>query len=359
MDLARLRSVTMAMPSARRGVWLGLTAAVLFGASTPFAKRLLEDAPPQLLAGLLYLGAFLALATVVVSRQPSPEARVRRSDLTRLTGLIAAGGIVAPVLLLIGLERLSGTTASLLLNLEGPFTLLLGLAVFGEHLSRRPAMGAVAVFGGAALLAGGEQAGNGDLIGAACIVAACALWALDNNLTRSLTTRDPVVIVTIKAGASALVNLTLAGARGVPRPSTGVIVGALLLGALSYGLSIVLDAYALRALGAAREAAIFAAAPFAGAALAVPVLSEAIGRREVLAAAVMALGVGLLLTERHDHRHAHEQFEHDHLHLHDEHHRHDHQSGVDESQPHSHPHRHETVTHAHPHVSDLHHRHRH
>ena len=347
------------MSSARRGATLGLLAALLFGASTPFAKRLLDDASPQLLAGLLYLGAFVALVAIAPLRRHAPEARLRRADFPRLTGLTLAGGVLAPVLMLVGLDRISGTSASLLLNLEGPLTLLLGVIVFREHLSRRPALGALAIFAGAAALTVDPTGGNNDVLGALFIAGACALWAVDNNLTQSLTTRDPFAIVRVKAGAAAAVNLVIATARGAEWPALAPLAAALALGALSYGVSVVLDAYALRLLGAAREAALFATAPFAGALLAVPVLSESIGAREFAAGAAMAVGVALMLAEHHEHLHAHDPLEHDHLHVHDEHHQHEHGDDVPLGSPHAHPHRHERLVHAHPHVSDLHHRHRH
>ena len=93
---------------------------------------------------------------------------------------------------------------------------------------------------------------------------------------------------------------------------------------LSYGASLLLDMYALRLLGAAREAAYFATAPFIGALLALPVLGEAPGAVELAAGALMAAGVVLLARERHGHPHTHEAMEHEHLHVHDEHHQHDH-----------------------------------
>ena len=104
-------------------------------------------------------------------------------------------------------------------------------------------------------------------------------------------------------------------------PSLDVLAGALAVGALAYGVSILLDAYALRALGAAREAAVFATAPFAGALLAIPLLGESWTMADLGAAALMAFGVVLLVGDRHEHLHAHEALAHDHRHVHDEHHR--------------------------------------
>ncbi len=344
---------------ASRGILLGLAAAASFGASTPFAKRLLADTSPQLLAGLLYLGAGVALVAILPSRRTSAEAKLRRGDLPRLGGLVLVGGVVAPVLMLVGLERVSGATGSLLLNLEGPFALLVGIFVFREHLGRWAWIGAIVIFGGAAILAGGDAGGADQLGGVLLISGAAALWGIDNNLTQSLTTRDPFQIVTVKVAAAAAVNLTIAVGLGAGRPPTGVLFSALALGAISYGLSVVLDAYALRILGAAREAAIFATAPFLGMIIAVPVLGERLGAREIAAATMMALGVVVLGRERHAHTHAHEPLHHEHLHVHDDHHQHDHLPGTGIAEPHSHPHRHGRLVHAGPHVSDAHHRHRH
>jgi drug/metabolite transporter (DMT)-like permease len=349
----------MKFDRSRRGVLTGLAAAASFGVATPFAKQLLRDARPQLLAGLLYLGAFMVLAVAVPFRRRSSEARLQRADASRLIGLVACGGVVAPVLLLVGLERVSGSNGSLLLNLEGPFTLLIGLAVFREHLGPRALLGAATVFAGGVVLSAGGAGGSSDVFGVLCIAAACLLWGLDNNLTQSLSLRDPFSLVRVKASVAAAVNLTLAFLLGARLPSILLTLGALGLGAISYGVSILLDAYALRLLGAAREAVIFATAPFVGAVLALPVLSETLSTADVVAGSVMAGGIVLMLGDRHEHRHRHEAIVHEHAHVHDDHHQHEHEPGVVPVEPHSHDHRHERLTHAHPHVSDLHHRHPH
>ncbi len=341
------------------GTLLGLAAAVSFGVSTPISKGLLDSVGPQLLAGLLYLGAFLALAVLIPARRRSPEARIRRADLPRLGALTLAGGIAAPVLLLVGLEQVQASTGSLLLNLEGPATLLLGLLVFREHLGRGAALGAACIFGGAVVLTFPHGQVGGQLLGIACIAAACACWGLDNNITQSLTVRDPFSIVTVKTGVAALVNVSIALMLGATIPGASIIAGALVLGAVAFGMSVVLDAYALRLLGAARESAIFAVAPFLGALAAWPLLGEQLGLQELVAGAIMALGVLAVLRERHEHLHEHDPLVHDHLHVHDEHHRHPHAPGTDAREPHSHQHQHARLVHAHAHVSDVHHRHDH
>ena len=343
-----------------RGAIFGLCAAASFGLSAPIAKLLLGSVPPVLLAGLLYLGAAIGLWLHRLVAPPSREARLGRSDVPMLTAVVVTGGIVAPVLMLLGLERVTAMTGSLLLNLEAPFTVLLALLVFREHLGRYGVAATALIFCGAAVLEVGRGALGGELAGVALLASACACWAVDNNLTQRLSLRDPFAIVRIKTLGAGLTNtlLGLIVARAA-LPSVGPVLSALLLGSVSYGLSVVLDAYALRLVGAAREAAYFATAPFVGALAATVLLGEPLQARAVVAMFVMALGVVALLRERHAHVHTHETVDHEHLHVHDSHHQHPHGPHDPPGEPHSHVHHHARLTHDHPHVPDLHHRHKH
>ena len=348
------------IPEQRLGYGVGLAAAVLFGLSAPVSKALLSGVGPQMLAGLLYLGAFMAVAPAQRFRRGRQrEAPLRRSDLPRLGIVVLSGGIVAPVLLMLGLQRTTGVAGSLLLNVEGPLTLLVGVLLLREYLGPRSGMGSLLIFGGAALLGLEGSTGRLDLVGVVCIVGACAGWAIDNNVTQTLTVRDPFAIVSVKTGIAATVNIGLAVFLGASAPALDVVLAALALGTVAYGVSVLLDAYALRMLGAAREAAVFATAPFAGALLAVPLLGDTWGLLDGLAAVAMAVGVVVLVRDRHEHRHVHEPLDHEHRHVHDEHHPHEHPPVVDPTEPHSHPHSHERLVHSHPHVSDTHHRHGH
>lgn len=336
-----------------RGAALGLSSALLFGLGAPASKLLLPRAPPLLLASLLYLGAGAAFLLV---RRGRAEAPLTRADAPALAGSVLSGAALGPVLLLWGLSRVSGLAGSLLLNLEAPFTMLLAVLLFGEHLSRRELLAAALVVVGGALL-GARGALELSAAGAAAIALACACWAFDNNLSARLALKDPVQVLRVKALCAGAVNFCLALAVGQRLPAALVVAGALALGAASYGVSLLLYLKAQRALGAARQAVLFAAAPFAGALLSVPLLGDRPELRDGAAAALMAAGVVALVRARHAHRHRHEPIEHEHAHVHDEHHRHAHEGAVVE--PHSHVHRHDELTHEHAHVSDAHHRHRH
>ena len=242
-------------PELRGGLY-GLLAAALFGASAPLSKLFLAETGPLALAGLLYLGAGLGLSIyrVVAPKAAGTEreARLQRTDALPLLGIILTGGVLGPVLLLTGLARVSGLAGSLLLNLEAPFTILIALVLFGEHLGRRAAVGAAFIVVGGLLLSYRPGAIHADLIGVLCIAAACLSWSLDNNLTQRLTLRSPVVVVWIKTLGAGACTLGLALALGHELPPPAGVAGALALGAASYGASILLDMYALRILGAAR-----------------------------------------------------------------------------------------------------------
>jgi len=347
----------MMQRASMKGMVSGLAAAVLFGLSTPIAKLLLPGSGPFTLAGLLYLGSGLGLLVLAPLRGSIREAPLGREDAAPLLGVVIAGGVVAPLLLMVGLARLPGSTVSLLLNLEAPFTIALAVLVFGESLAPQEALGAAAIVLGGAVLGLPGPLGGFKALGVLAVAAACLGWALDNNLSQRLALRDPVAVVRVKALAAGAVNVVLGRALGERIPGGPALLGALLTGLLGYGMSIVLHLRAMREVGAARQAAFFATAPFAGAVAAVPLLGEHVSLRDVGAAAAMAIGVAVMVRARHGHLHAHAPLEHEHAHVHDEHHRHEHAAGV--SEPHSHPHRHAPLVHDHPHLPDAHHRHAH
>ncbi|AHG89470.1 protein of unknown function DUF6 transmembrane [Gemmatirosa kalamazoonensis] len=335
---------------------------MLFGLSAPVAKALLRATTPQLLAGLLYLGSGSGLLALWLVRRGRVEAPLGRRDVPWLAGAIAAGGIAGPVLLMVGLARTPASSASLLLNFEGVLTALLAWFVFRENVDRRVALGMLAIVLGGALISWQGRATLGGLTGPLAVVGACACWAVDNNLTQKVSAGDPVQIAMLKGLTAGAVNLVIALALGARLPHAPVVGGALVLGFLSYGVSLVLFVLALRGLGTARTGAYFSTAPFVGAVASLLVWREPVTSGLLLGGACMAVGVWLHVTERHEHPHVHEAMDHEHAHVHDEHHRHEHAPGdppVTDPVPHTHPHHHAPLAHTHPHYPDIHHRHGH
>lgn len=340
----------------RVGVLRCLVAAVLFGATAPAASKLAGSVPAFTLAGLLYVGAALAVLPIVAHRPPSREALV--AEWRPATVAVVAGGAVGPVLLVAGLARTNAATASILLNTELPATVILAVLVFREHLGRRLSWSVVLITLAGALLT--WRPGASLDAGAVLIIAACACWGLDNCVTARIEQLAPEHVVALKGvvagGANLVIGLLIAGWGATTGPED--VVAALAIGAAGYGASITLWVKGARDLGAARGQVIFATAPFIGAAIAWVVLGEDILAVQVVASVLAAIGVAISLDSSHHHEHRHHPLTHDHEHVHDDgHHGHEHPDGV--ASRHSHRHDHPELIHAHPHVPDLHHRHDH
>jgi drug/metabolite transporter (DMT)-like permease len=335
-----------------------LAAALLFGASTPLAKQLLRDVSPILLAGLLYLGSGIGLGVTRLLRDRGWRApSMTTREWCWLWLAIGFGGVLGPLLLMLGLARTSAATASLLLNLEAMLTALLAWVVFRENADRRVVIGMALIVAGAALLGGSGSTNLGW--GSGLIALACLCWALDNNFTRKVSASDALFIAALKGVAAGIVNAGVALLLGARLPAAAGVAEAMAVGLFGYGVSLVLFVLALRGLGSARTGAYFSTAPFMGAAIAILAFGDHATLAFWLAAILMGAGVWLHLTERHEHRHTHEAITHTHRHVHDEHHQHVHDFDWDGKEPHTHPHTHEPLTHTPPHYPDIHHQHGH
>ncbi len=347
-------------PGARQlpaGVGAALLAAALFGAGTPLAKALLSNLSPWMLAGLLYLGSGVGLAAWRWARK-AEAVSLPPGDWLWLAGAVLAGGVVGPVLLMVGLSGMASSGASLLLNAESVLTALLAWFVFKENVDRRIALGMLFIVAGALVLSWPGEATLAPTWHALAVLGACLAWGIDNNLTRKISLADATWVAMVKGLSAGSVNAALALAMGATLPHPGVVLASSVLGLFAYGISLTLFVVALRHLGTARTGAYFSVAPFFGAVLGVVLLGEAVTPGLLLAGTLMALGIWLHLSEQHEHWHAHEEMEHEHVHEHDEHHLH-HAPADMPTGPHTHRHRHAPMSHAHAHFPDEHHRHSH
>lgn len=337
--------------------------ALLFGISPPLAKLLVSDIPPVALAGLLYLGAFLGLSLYSIGSGRmmtghNDRASLGRNDFPWLAGATIAGGILAPISMMMGLKLVSGFSASLLLNLEGVATAIIAVFVFNENAGKRLWIALACMTVAGVFLTWDPSQGRFVPVGPLLLVFAMVCWGIDNNLTRNLSDKDPVQVAQVKGLVAGTVSLSLALILGAKMPIDITLVFSLLLGALSYGASLVFFIKALEGLGSSRTGAFFSLAPFVGAVVSLIILREWIGWVMFPATVLMIIGAWLIVSEKHSHLHRHESVTHIHLHNHDDkHHLHEHLGVVFE--PHVHDHRHIEQTHSHVHWPDTHHRHRH
>ncbi|QLA81096.1 DMT family transporter [Acidovorax sp. JMULE5] len=342
---------------AQRGGLLALLAAALFGLSTPLVQGFGAGVGPFTTAALLYGGA--ALVAAVMRRPATREAQLRRGDLPRLVAMASMGAVVGPVALAWGLQRTSGSSASLMLTLEAVFTALLAWRWYGETLDRRVIVAvALLLVGGVVLVLEQGLVGQVQLLGLLAVTVATMAWGIDNTLSKGVADRDPGQVVLVKAVLGTLATVLMGWLWNEPVPGLGPALALLAVGATGYGLSLRFYLLAQRAFGAARTGSVFAFAPFIGA-LGAFVLGDRSGSWLMgVGGLLMVCGVVLHLAERHEHAHVHESLEHEHAHTHDDGH-HTHTHDVMPSGSHSHWHHHAPVEHTHPHVPDAHHGHSH
>lgn len=345
-----------------RYIFQALLAALFFGASAPISKLLLGDVPPVLMAAFLYLGSGIGISLIKVVQRISShhrEAGIKSPDVKWLAGAIISGGITAPIVLMISLKNTPASTASLLLNFEGVSTTLIALFFFHESISRRALTAILVITLASIFLSTNFQGGFGFSPGALGVILACVLWGVDNNFTRNISAKDPLTIVAWKGIVSGIFSLMLGLLLGQGLPALSTILGILLLGFISYGLSIVLFIYSMRGLGAARTSALYGTAPLAGVLLSIIIFKDPVTLLFGFAAVLMIAGALLLANEEHAHFHIHMPVVHEHRYSWaDEFHQHE-ETDETAGKSYSHEHEHPRTEHKHGHMPDIHHRHGH
>jgi len=343
------------------GQFLAILSAALFGVSPVLCKMLIGEMSPALLAGLLYLGSGIGLQLyLILTGRSSIQELGRISSLSRskLLGAVLSGGIVAPLCLTYGIKYGTASEVTLLLNLETVSTTLISWMVFKEYIGPRVWTGKLFILVAAAFIILQNEGELSLSLPGMLVIIACIFWGIDNNLTRDIEELPSTTLALFKGLGAGIFNIILALLFNAGSATTYQTGGSLAIGALSYGLSLVLFVEALRRIGAARTTTFFAVGPFIGTLLSIVVLGENPPATYWVAASLMLGGMFLLYREKHGHLHSHEPVSHQHGHIHDEHHRHPH-PGDNSRGRHDHPHSHEPLTHIHGHWPDTHHRHGH
>lgn len=270
-----------------------ILAATLYALSAPMSKLLLDSVPPTMMAAFLYLGAGIGMLMVGIVRRnveetPS-EHHLTQRDFPYAAGMIILD-IAAPIFLMIGLSTTASANVSLLNNFEIVATSLIALLIFKEIISRRLWL-AIGLITLSSVVLSVEDASSFQFSGGSLFVLlACVCWGFENNCTRMMSDSDPLEIVVIKGFGSGIGSLLIAFIMGETLPSSEAIPAILLLGFVSYGLSIFFYVYAQRRLGAALTSAFYAVAPFIGVALSLLIFREFPGARFFIAMVIMAVG---------------------------------------------------------------------
>lgn len=344
--------------------YYGIIAAALFGASAPFSKLLLNNLTPLQLAGLLYLGSGICLLLVKLIQLflnlKRDTANLEMTDIPWLIGAVISGGILAPISLLIGLSMTPAATASILLNFEAASTTIIAGIFFREHIGKRVII-AISILTIASLILTFDISGTfGISWGTIFILLSCVLWGIDNNLTRNISSKDPIIIVISKGLSAGIFSILLSIVLKHNFPNSFNVISGLTLGGFSYGISLILFILTMKDIGASRASALFATAPFLGAIISFMIFRNTPTLTFLISVPLMIFGTILLFKESHEHLHRHDDLNHEHTHNHtDGHHVHIHKNEISENVTHCHMHHHDSIVHFHNHMPDVHHRHNH
>jgi drug/metabolite transporter (DMT)-like permease len=337
-----------------------ILAALCYGVSMPVSKLLLNGIPPVFIAGLVYTGAGLGMLAVNLLRNkntPKKEAKITRKELPYTIAMVLLD-VLAPIFLMIGLSKSTSATASLLNNFEIVATSMVALLVFKESVGKRTWAAIILITMASIILSVDDVSSVSFSFGSIFVLLACVCWGFENNCTGRLSLKDPLEIVIVKGIGSGLTSLAIAFILQQYNLDLKYILLALLLGFVSYGLSVYFYIYAQRNLGAARTSAYYALSPFIGAGLSFMIFKELPTVSYMTALGIMVIGVYFTAFEKHEHPHLHQFVEHEHRHNHNDGH-HNHTHGTKIIGEHSHLHIHDTMEHSHPHTPDLHHSHGH
>ena len=277
-----------------------ILAAALYAINIPFSKVLIEYVDSTMMAGLLYLGAGIGMfaytsITGMIGKKVGKEP-LTKAELPYTIAMIVLD-IAAPILLMHGLKITTSANATLLNNFEIVATSLIALIIFKEAVSKK-LWGAIALVTLASVILTFEGAGSFSFnIGSFMVLGAATCWGLENNCTRMLSHKSSEQIVIIKGIFSGLGAIITAFFIGEQIPGAIYIIAVMMLGFVSYGLSINFYIMAQAHLGASKTSAYYSIAPFLGVAFSLLLLGERPDTQFYISLFVLIVGTLLIVAD--------------------------------------------------------------
>lgn len=349
------------MKARKLATTFAVLAAALYAINVPVSKLLLMQVEPTMMAGFLYLGAGVGLLIYGLIQKMMGKGQAQepltKKELPYTVAMVLLD-IIAPILLMLGIERTNSANVSLLNNFEIVATSIIALVIFKEVISKRLWMAIGLVVVSSVIL---SFEGSGAFVfneGSLFVLGACVCWGFENNCTKMISNKSSVEIVVIKGCFSGAGSLIVAFLLGEQIPAAKWICAVMLLGFVAYGLSIHFYIMAQKDLGAAKTSAYYSVAPFLGVAFSMLLLGERPAMQFYVACAIMIVATVLMIkdsialqhTHEHEHVHTHEHRHGDIVHIHEHTHKHSHLH-VHEGEEDAHSHEHaEIPEHMHEHV---------
>ena len=287
-----------------------LLAAVLFGISATLNKIFLKDMHPLVVAGLIYFSAGILLALfrfLPVFKKISEKLRINtknkklyKNDWFYLIAVSVCGAVIAPFLFLYGLNISTAVNASLLLNTEVLFTVLIAFLFLKERAGKKDYFAMFLLFLAAIVITTNLNLSELNLseriVGDLFIIGGTFFWAVDNSLSKKLSLEnDAIKVASLKSLIGGSIVILSVIFLQIPFNVTLLQIPYLLfVGLFSIGLSLVLFLSSLRMIGSMKTVVIFSTSSLFGAISAFIVLKEPISIIQLVAGTIMIDAVYLM-----------------------------------------------------------------
>ena len=192
------------MTLTRTDAWALAWLTLLWGINWPIMKIGVRDFAPMTFRAISMVGGLLVLGIAI--RWQRQNWRVPRSQWREVLLIALFNGAIWYVLSIYGVKLLASGRAAILGYTMPIWAALIGIAVYGEHPTRRLWVGVTAAFVAVALLLTGElDAITGRPIGTVLMLAAAVAWGLGTHLMRRRRTTVPLTVLTFWMLAASLV----------------------------------------------------------------------------------------------------------------------------------------------------------
>lgn len=282
---------------------------MLFGFTFSMAKQPLENVDPIVLSAIVYPISFAALIPITKSSFKIEN----KEDFLDILVISILGGVLAPILLFYGLERIDASEAVILTNAQIIFTVLLSSLFFGEKPNGIIGYSGIIIVFVGLFVATTELDTSGSLFkyepGKIMIVGAMLVWAIDNNISRRLTKRSTIwpakiamlkfliggiilfgiATIAVEESSSSSSRLQIIDSLLLIKPSEWLIIIAVSLFGFAGALSLLLES--LKRIGTIRTMMIFSLTPIFGIVAANIVHAESISILEAIATGIIIIGI--------------------------------------------------------------------
>ena len=277
-----------------------ILSAVLYAICIPCVKTISPYVASATTGALLYLGAGFGLFISYIFKKNKKIILLSKQDLPYTSSMIILD-ILAIILLMFGIKYTNSANVSLLGNFELVATSAVAFFLFKGSVSKKLMTAIILITLASIILSFESKESLVFNIGSLFVILSCVCWGIENNCTRMISNKDTRQITMIKGIFSGLGSVIIAFFLKESIPEVKWIIIILLLGCISYGISVCLYIYAQRYLGATKTGALYSITPFAGALFSILFLREQPIFQFYIALFIMILGTILVIKDSFEH----------------------------------------------------------